>query len=169
MSDHMLFAVSCYLKADVPQHVIDVLVYMVNPKGHEPPVPPDHPAFHEEEIDGEVHQAWHTLFDTESGYFPGPFGADLAPIHNIFRADGSPTYSYSLTFRCGVHEDDMAYYVDFLSWLAPYSGTHQGGGFVGYVQDTAYPDPRLLYFIDGHLHMGSTGPVWEGWRWRPEA
>jgi hypothetical protein len=168
MSDHMLFAVSCYLKVDVPQHIIEVLEYMVDPTRREPPVPPDHPAFREEEIDGEVSRPWRSLFDTESNSFPGPFGAGLAPVHNIFRADGSPAYSDSLTFRCGVHEDDMAYYVDFLYWLAPYSDTKQRDGFVGYVQDTAYPDPRLLYFIDGHLRMGSAGDVWDGWRWWPE-
>jgi hypothetical protein len=167
MSDHYCIAVSCYLRDDVPPEVHAVLDYMVDPRHREPPIPPDHQAFREENLfDDEIYHPWRHLLQAESNHFPGPFGGAMVPEKTFVHADGiRSTLPCSLTFRCGILDDDIGDYFYFLEWLAPYTDTRNLQGFVGYIQDTIVPgSPGLLYFIDGRVRMGNGVTTWDLWQ-----
>jgi len=131
---------TCNLKGDVPNQVIDTLNYLIAVPvfdfaslKFEPYPTPDHHFFH----DNDYH--WQDLFGGATSYFPG----------EPFVRFSDDRY---LTMRTLVRSGDMLVR-GFLDWLAPYSETE---GIVGYTRCDETPDSAdLIWFEKGTVYYFS--------------
>jgi hypothetical protein len=135
MGAYQELVLTCNLKEDCPQQVIDILNYFFRidrPITDDIKIPdaPDHPFF----VDWGSEYWW--FYGQEPYYFPGERFAKLTKDTLGF---------YKLTLRTMIKwgYDTVK---NFLDWIAPYSRTE---GFVGYTRNDEVEQIDLIYFENG--------------------
>ena len=118
MAEYYELMLACYLKEDVPKHVVDVLRYLLSidnssfePEPETPDVLPDHFFFSME--------GWNLVLAGRDP-FPGEGIAKLAFADSI--------NAYEFTVRVTVRKG-LYLITSFVHWLTPYISTD---GFIGY-------------------------------------
>jgi hypothetical protein len=149
MGFYQELVLTCNLKEDCPQQVIDILNYMLQTEKSsthdtDNPNAPDHYFF-------EINNDEWKWFLNDTYYFPGEPFAKLTHVQSGF---------YQLTLRTMIkYGDEMV--AAFLHWLVPYSYTE---GFVGYTRTDETPEIDLIYFEEGtayyqEVEMWNTPPT----------
>lgn len=117
------------LNADVPESVLGLLRYMVDPSGagaEVPPLLPEHPLFKTDR--------WDYMLTCDSYYFP-------ADTHSTLRLDDiSKTWYLCVRTNLKNYDDEIA---KFLDWLLPY--VDAGTECLGYYRYENDDDPTLIY------------------------
>src|SRR6266581_3359389 len=120
--------ITCELKNDVPQQVINVLNYLINPvEDLATREIPSHPFFQRPD--------WHMTLAMDCAYFPGD-------TIGVLKRDEYSS-AYHLTIRCKVKYGGLV--TGLLHWLAPYMATQ---GFLGYRREDENDEITLLYRIN---------------------
>ena len=145
MSPWNELVLACNLKQDVPQQILDLLKYIIEPpynfetQTFEPIPTPEHAFFHYED--------WQTILLDDTYYFPGERFASFVLDKQNF---------YKFTTRTMVRRGDEIIPL-FLQWLAPYMVTE---GFVGYTRCDEDEQIDLIYFENGDVFYNSVR-LWE--------
>jgi len=151
---------ACDLKADIPQQVIDTLLYLTRKADYPFTDVPKHEFFQTEEWDDFL------LPPDEFRVAPGWIGSEFKKMTRALPHDQMETY-YTISFRRTMH-DDVEFYIHwwhFLYWIAPYSHTE---GYVGYYREEYSLHPVLIYIKNGRVFwhkitaspQGLTKEVW---------
>ena len=149
MGAYQELVLTCNLKEDCPQQVVDLLNYMFQVDKsitHETnnPEAPDHEFFRINEDE------WKWFLE-DTYYFPGEIFAKLT--HDQFGF-------YKCTLRTMLkYGDEMV--ATFLDWLLPYI---RDEGFIGYTRSDEDPEIDLIYFEEGavfyeEIQMWNTLPT----------
>lgn len=130
---------SCNLKEDVPEQVLDVLRYICDPTEERrlAVVAPTHNFFR--------YSNWDQMGQVATAYLPG------TNIGALELEEFSNTYEFSMRT---IVKGGSSTIGSFVHWLAPYSQTE---GFVGYTRCDEMPDEiDLISFADGDVFYYST-------------
>jgi hypothetical protein len=117
--------ITCILREDTPQQVVDVLNYLNNPiEDYQHIDTPLHPFFQRAD--------WYMTLAMDCAYFPGETVYILKPSES--------SNAYHLTLRCKVKYGELV--TGLLHWLAPYIATQ---GFIGYKREDELEAIILIY------------------------